>query len=334
MPYMFPVLPLVMPAPSPIRPGAASRCGRRAAANPPGAVHRARGGAERGRATPPSPGSRIGSLKATSTVYASGSRPSSAARQRALLHMPCAIGRREAEQPRPEPGGVDRVVVAGDPRRTPCRPAAPPASGRWRPAPRARSPGSRAARPALPTPAQVRRDVAPHLLPVDRRRRAPRRTAGPARAGAGPCAYAGEVERLAGVDRPVHGDPVADVHQPDQREREVRRGHQPQRQRERPCTCGYVAGSVSREPEPADPVVRRPGAPGRRSRRRPSTRPAAGRRRAGRRRRRAAAPRGPPVAAPRSPASAGSSTAARLPDPVAAITPPAGSGRRPGPRCR
>ena len=38
-------------------------------------------------------GSRIGSLKATSTVYASGSRPSSAARQRALLHMPCAIGR-------------------------------------------------------------------------------------------------------------------------------------------------------------------------------------------------------------------------------------------------
>ncbi len=38
-------------------------------------------------------GSRIGSLNETSTVNRSGRRPSSAARQRALLHMPCAIGR-------------------------------------------------------------------------------------------------------------------------------------------------------------------------------------------------------------------------------------------------
>ena len=39
------------------------------------------------------PGSRIGFLKATSTRTLSGSRFSSAAMQRALLHMPCAIWR-------------------------------------------------------------------------------------------------------------------------------------------------------------------------------------------------------------------------------------------------
>ena len=37
------------------------------------------------------PGSPIGLRKATSTAKASGSRPSSAARQRALVHIPCAI---------------------------------------------------------------------------------------------------------------------------------------------------------------------------------------------------------------------------------------------------
>ena len=37
------------------------------------------------------PGSRIGRRKATSAVKASGRRGSSAARQRALVHIPCAI---------------------------------------------------------------------------------------------------------------------------------------------------------------------------------------------------------------------------------------------------
>ena len=37
------------------------------------------------------PGSRIGRLNATSTVNASGSLGSSAARHRALVHIPCAI---------------------------------------------------------------------------------------------------------------------------------------------------------------------------------------------------------------------------------------------------
>ena len=36
-------------------------------------------------------GSRIGLRKRTSTAKASGRRPSSAARQRALVHIPCAI---------------------------------------------------------------------------------------------------------------------------------------------------------------------------------------------------------------------------------------------------
>ena len=39
------------------------------------------------------PGSRIGLRKRTSTAKASGRRLSSAARQRALVHMPCAIAR-------------------------------------------------------------------------------------------------------------------------------------------------------------------------------------------------------------------------------------------------
>ena len=58
------------------------------------------------------PGSSTGFLNATSTVTASGSRPSSAARQRALLHMPCAICRGNPNALAVSGVEVDRVVVA------------------------------------------------------------------------------------------------------------------------------------------------------------------------------------------------------------------------------
>ena len=65
------------------------------------------------RANVTRPGSRIGFLKLTSTVYASGSG-SSAARHRAFVHIPCAIACGKPNSSRAQRVQMDRIAVAGD----------------------------------------------------------------------------------------------------------------------------------------------------------------------------------------------------------------------------
>jgi hypothetical protein len=63
-----------------------------------------------------------------------------------------------------------------------------------------------------------------------------------------------QIEPGAGGNRPPHGDPVGHVHDPDRREREVRRGHQRHRQGKREDVRIGGRQRVA-EPESTDTVV-------------------------------------------------------------------------------
>ena len=245
--------------------------------------------------------------------------------------MPCAIGRREAEQPRARAAEVwiglrspetARVVRADAGRHPPA--------GRWRPAAPGASPRSRrvaAAGGALL--AEVRRDAAPHLLAVDRADQHHVELPAPLVRAQVLARTSWKSSVSSAVDRPVHGDPVGHVHQADQREREVRT----------PSSAAGPAGTPMhvQDTSPAagrSAGTRRPG----RSRARcarstldavdaPARRPAGGPRRRRRGRQRPSAP-AVERARPRHPGLDGRC------DGRASIRPPAGSGRRPGPRCR
>ena len=91
------------------------------------------------------PGSRIGLRKRDVDGEGVGQAASSAARQRALVHIPCAIAPREAERLRGQRVHVDRVAVAGDGARSGGRGRRRASTRRW-PAASASAPSPACAR--------------------------------------------------------------------------------------------------------------------------------------------------------------------------------------------
>ena len=160
-------------------------------------------------------GSRIGFLKRTSTVNASGSR--SAARQRAFVHMPCAIARGKPNAFAVQPVQVDRVVVAGDGGVAAAEVVGQaPLGGHRRDLER---PGSRARLVAVAA-LEVRGDVLPDEL-VAHARSETKSNCAPAPVRAQLAHRHASDKRLAEQQRPVLDDPVGDVDDADGAERRL-----------------------------------------------------------------------------------------------------------------
>ena len=279
-------------------------------------------------------------MNATSTVNASGSRGSSAARQRALVHIPCAIADGKPNSralsgwtwigfSRPRPS---RTAARGRPAASRLRsPGRSPADGRSAPGSIRRRPHRRAATAtatAATATLQVRRDLLPDELLADPDLGAQRELLA-ARMVLERRRPHLDVELVADADRPVLGDPVGDVHEPDRSKREARVGHQRQLERKREDVRVRRRHGVAKA-EPAHAVVRRhPGAvdpdvgqPQRQVRdlaaaaadeRQQSTRPGS---------------------SPRRRARTARSSRASWSAHASPFMPPRGSGRRPGPRSR
>ena len=141
--------------------------GRRPGAIGPARRRGRRTGSDRvrlARRTSRSTGNRIGRLNATSTVHASGTSGPSAARQRALVHMPCAIADWKPNARADSEWMWIGLKSPGDRRVTPAE-IAPQAPGRGHRevGARRRGGGRRRIRAAVP-PAQVGRDLLPDEL--------------------------------------------------------------------------------------------------------------------------------------------------------------------------
>ena len=136
--------------------------------------------------------------------------------------MPCAIGRGKPNSRAPSRevwiglrSPETRGVVGAHPGRHP--PASPTAAGGA-----ARSRAGRVARPSAPDRCRYV-DTPRHTSSPSTVAAATTSNCRPRSCGRRSSACTARSSALAGVERPAHRDPVGDVHQPDQREREVRR---------------------------------------------------------------------------------------------------------------